>query len=534
MIESNTELVRGGPSDERGGPTLGRPVAQAQRAPALLSLRGLSKHYGGIQALDDVSIDIRAGQVHALVGANGAGKSTLVRILAGVERGDAGTVAIDGDAASIETPQDATRLGLSFIHQELNLVPKFTVLQNLALNDDQPHRFGMVNWRSVSARATVVLQSLGADFGLDREVAGLSVSQRWTVSLARSLMRDARLVAMDEPTASFAADEAERLFAIVRDLTARGVAVLYISHRLEEVLDLSTDITVLRNGRVAEHLRAADVDRRALTRAIVGRDVEPAQRHRAAGGPVPETVLRLDDVVLEPRVNGVSLELRRGEVLGIAGLVGAGRTELARIVFGAERPTSGTMTLEGRPFAPKGPHEAIARGVALVPEERRSQGLLLRESVGFNVSLATSQRTRWHPRLPFLSPGKARAAAAEMVKRFSIKVGSVDDRVEALSGGNQQKVVVSKYVRSEPRVLILDEPTVGVDVGARAELYAIIRDRAAAGTSVLMISSDFDEFAICDRVAVMREGRVQAVVDGARATKPTLTSLCYETGASPE
>jgi ribose transport system ATP-binding protein len=518
-----------GRAGEGGGPHADRPTAPT--GPALLSVRGISKHYGGIQALSNVSIDVQAGEVHALVGANGAGKSTLVRILAGAERPDSGQIFMDGVEQSITTPQDATKLGLSFIYQELNLVPKFTVAQNMAMNYDEERRLGFLNRRKEKARARVVMDSLGADFPLDREVDRLTVSQKWTVSLGRALMRDARVVVMDEPTASFAAEEAERLFAIVRDLTTRGVAVLYISHRLEEVLDLSTGITVLRNGNLVGTFRAATINRQQLTHSIVGREVEETVRHELPPQAPRETVLRIEDLVREPRVKGVTIDIRRGEILGVAGLVGAGRTELARLIFGAEKPTSGTMVLEGEPFAPKGPYEAIARGVALVPEERRSQGLLLDESLTFNVNLATTKRNRSSPYLPLLSPSKARAVAQDMVQRFSIKANSVNEPVAGLSGGNQQKVVVSKYVRADPRILILDEPTVGVDVGARAELYEIIRACADTGAAVLMISSDFDEFAICDRVAVLREGRVAAIVDGPLATKETLISLCYETGA---
>ncbi|MEO5899346.1 MAG: sugar ABC transporter ATP-binding protein [Ilumatobacteraceae bacterium] len=496
-----------------------------------LRVEGLSKQYGGIQALADVTFDVPAGTIHALVGANGAGKSTLVRVLAGLERTDEGTIYINGRPTTIATPQAATRLGLSFIHQELNLVPKFTVLQNMALNFEEHRRLGIVNWGRVGERASAVLAQLGEDIPLDREVDRLTVSERWTVSLGRSLMRRARLIAMDEPTASFAAEEAERLFSIVRDLAAQGVAVLYISHRLDEVIDLSDRITVLRNGRLVDTFDARSTNRRALTEAIVGRDVARTVRHQVSSQS-EGTILRIEDLVRKPRVQGVTLDIRQGEILGVAGLVGAGRTELARLIFGADAPTSGTMTLSGRPYAPKGPYEAIARGVALVPEERRSQGLLLKESLSFNVSLATIRRNRWRERLPLLSTVKARDAAREMVKRFAIKARSVDEGVSSLSGGNQQKVVVSKYVRAEPTLLILDEPTVGVDVGARAELYEIIRRRADAGTAVLMISSDFEELEICDRVVVMREGCVVAIVDGAHATKENLTSLCYEMEAT--
>ena len=301
-----------------------------------------------------MSLAVPAGTVQALVGANGAGKSTLVRILAGVERADSGTISIDGVPEVIATPQAATKLGLSFIHQELNLVPKFTVLQNLALNFGEHRRLGVVNWRRVEARADAVMKQLGADFPLDRVVDRLTVSERWMVSLGRSLMRRARLIAMDEPTASFAVEEAERLFAIVRQLTAGGVAVLYISHRLDEVLDLSNHITVLRNGRVIDTYQASTTSRRALTEAIVGRDVPETVRHEVDAEST-ETMLRPRDIVRAPRVNGVSLDIRAGEILGPAGLVGAGRTELAHLIFGAETPTSGTMTLAGAPVRAQGP-----------------------------------------------------------------------------------------------------------------------------------------------------------------------------------
>ena len=512
-----------------GDRSSGRPPA-AEKSPPLLSVDSVSKHYGGVRALTDVSLDIAAGEVHALVGANGAGKSTLVRILAGLEAPDSGRIAIDGVDRVISSPWGATELGLGFIHQELNLVPQFSVLQNLAMNYDAAGRYGLIRWGNVRPRAKTVLADLGANFSLDRPVRDLTVSQRWVVAVGRSLMREARVIAMDEPTASFAAEEAERVFAIVRDLTARGVAVLYISHRLEEVLDLSATISVLRNGRLVASLRASEVDRSSLTEAIVGRAVERAARHHVAREMANEVVLHVEELVREPRVKGATLDLHRGEILGLAGLVGAGRSELARLIFGADRAASGRITLEGRPFAPRGPYEAIARGVALVPEERRSQALLLRESLAVNVNLATIGRNRWRTHLPLLSSRKARAAARDMVSRFAIKASSVAQPVSGLSGGNQQKVVVSRYVRTGPSVLILDEPTVGVDVGARAELYEIIRTLANAGTSVLMISSDFEEFAICDRVAVMREGRIAAVVDGALATKETLTELCYEIG----
>jgi len=444
-----------------------------------------------------------------LVGANGAGKSTLVRILAGLARPDSGQVLIDGVEKAIGTPQAATKLGLSFIHQELNLVPKFTAVQNMAMNYEGHRRFGLVSWRKVNARAKVVMQSLGSDFPLDREVDQLTVSQKWMVSLGRSLMRDARLIAMDEPTASFAAEEAERLFAIVRDLTARGVAVLYISHKLDEVLDLSTDITVLRDGALVGTLQASTSNRRNLAHAIVGREVEELSRHEAPAELVKDMVLRIEDLAREPRVKGVTIDVHRGEILGLAGLVGAGRTEVARLVFGAERPAAGAMMLDGKPFIPKGPYEAIARGVALVPEERRSQGLLLKESLAFNVNLATAKRNRASRRLPFLSPSKARAVANEMMERFSIKARSVNDPVAGLSGGNQQKVVIAKWLFRNTRIFLFDEPTRGIDVGAKAEVFEVMDSLARSGAAVLMVSSEMPELLqVADRILVMRQGRL--------------------------
>jgi ribose transport system ATP-binding protein len=497
----------------------------------LLAIDGLAKRFGGIAALEDVSLRLGAGSVLALCGANGAGKSTLVRILAGVETPDAGEIRIDGAPVTIGSPQDATRLGLNFIHQELNLVPKFTALQNMALGYEGAARRGLLDRRAARRRARAVVDRLGADFDLDAPVQDLTVSQRWMVSLGRSLMREgARVIAMDEPTASFTEAEAERLFSIISDLTADGVAVLYISHRLDEVLHVSHDVTVLRNGRVVGTFAADQIDRARLTREIVGQEVAELEAIPTTGAPVEArpVVLSARGLAREPRVRGVSLDVHAGEILGLAGLVGAGRTELARLLFGADAPTAGTMELEGRAFAPRSPYDAIRRGVALVPEERRSEGLLLQESVAFNITLATAKESRRGGLAAgLLSPGRARAIAREMVSRFGIKVASVDQPVGALSGGNQQKVVVSKYVRAAPKLLILDEPTVGVDVGARGELYAIIRDLAEAGAAVIIISSDFEELAICERVAVMREGRVTALVDAAHATKDHLTSLCY-------
>ncbi|MGV1033683.1 MAG: sugar ABC transporter ATP-binding protein [Microbacteriaceae bacterium] len=506
--------------------TLSYGVADPQgSATPLIQVRGVSKRYGAVQALNQVNFDLRAGEVHALVGANGAGKSTLVRILAGVERPDQGELLIDGTAVQLNHATDAGQFGMSFIHQELNLVPGFTVLQNVAMG--LPIPFTFINWREVRTRAEVVLDELGAQLPLGALVDDLSVSDRWTVSLVRGLMRPMRMIAMDEPTASFTEQEADRLFALIDTLKARGTAILYISHRLEEVLDLSDRITVFADGQnVAEHARG-DLDVRGLARAIAGMDVDGPSRSTETieVGPV---IFNAENVRREPRVKDVSLQVHSGEVLGVAGLVGSGRTEFVRIVAGADRADSGTMTLGTMPFAPKSPGRAIARGVGFVPEERRSEALILDQSVEFNINLSAPDQAHVHPMLPLLSPRAATRFAQSMVQRFRIKTGSVKQSVRELSGGNQQKVVISRVVATDPKLFILDEPTVGVDVGARQEIYGIIRDLANAGAGVIVVSSDFDELQICDRVVVFRDGRSVASVSGAEASKAALTHLCFE------
>jgi ribose transport system ATP-binding protein len=495
-------------------------------APPLLQARSISKRYGGTQALADVTLTVMPGQVRALVGANGAGKSTLVRILAGLERPDAGEILISGEQVQLHRPLDATKYGLSFLHQELSLVPGFTALQNMGLGYQRSGRLGLLDRRGIRSRAEDVMSRLDPQLDLGIPVAALTVSQRWMVSLGRSLMREARLIAMDEPTAAFTDQECERLFEIIRDLTTGGVAVLYISHRLDEVLEISDDVAVLRGGRLIGTWSRGTINRKALTREIVGREVENLVHQPTNVQAKRESVLKIAHLQRLPRVRDVTLDLAAGEILGLAGLVGAGRSELARLLFGADRPTAGTMSMGERPYAPRSPFDAIRRGVALVPEERRSEGLLLAKSIAFNVSLATMERNRG--RLGLLSPARRSGAARDLVRRLDVQASSVTQSVGELSGGNQQKLVIGKYVRASPKVLILDEPTVGVDVGARAEIYQIIRGLAETGTAVLVISSDFDELAICDRVAVMRAGTIAALVAAPHATKEHLTSLCYE------
>jgi len=478
-------------------------------APPLVRVSGVTKRFGAITALDDVSVDFRIGEVHGLVGANGAGKSTLVKILAGAHSPDRGTIEIDGEPVKLHSTMDSRRLGLGFVYQELSLVPKFSVLQNLALGNWQKASTGLLTWRTLRIRATEVLDVLGLKQPLDLPVEHLSVADAWLVSIGRALMSDARLIAMDEPSASLSAEECQRLFGVVRGLSERGVCVLYVSHRLNEVVDLCETVTVFRDGRVADTLQGTQIDKPALVRGIVGRDAVPTAPGRSSGlaAQAEHPVLSLRGLCRAPLVHGVDLDIMPGEVVGLTGLVGSGRTEVARMVFGADRPEAGEMSLDGKPYQPRTVVGAIRAGVALVPEERRSQALFLERSIDFNISIPTLSALRSGP-LRLLSTRRRTQRSRRMIKSLGIKAGSPQTPVRQLSGGNQQKVVMAKWLVGDCKVLLLDEPSRGVDVSARAEIYGVIREQAARGTAVLVISSEFDELKGCDRVIVLREGRV--------------------------
>lgn len=515
-------------------PTAGRdgavpPPGGTGPAP-LLQVRGLAKHFGGVRALKGVDLDIRAGEVHGLVGANGAGKSTLIRLLAGVHRPDAGTIEVDGAAVTIAHPQHASEIGLNFIHQELNLVPKFNAIENMTLGLPKASRLGLITWGPVRRRVDEVTRRLGADFPLDVPVENLSVANQWLISIGRALIRRARLIAMDEPTASLSAEEAGRLFQIIRELSSDGIAILYVSHRLDEIMALCDRVTVFKDGDRVLHADRAAMTKADLVRAIVGGEV-PA----AASSRVPEHARA---VVLETRqlgrgsaVRDVSLQLRAGEVLGLAGLVGAGRSELARLIFGADRPDRGTMLLDGMPWRPSGPHDAVRRGIGFIPEERRSQGLILHKDVSFNINLADLRPLRYAAPVPLISLSRAARRAKAIALELQVKTPRVSTPVVELSGGNQQKVVIGKWLTRDPRVLILDEPSRGVDVGARAEIHRSIRELAAGGVGVIVISSEVEELpGLCDRVLVMVEGRVAGELGGPAITKEAILQLSYAHG----
>ena len=507
--------------------TSAKPPSEDRSTP-VIDVTGLQKSFGGVRALKGVALKIHPGEVHGLVGANGAGKSTLIKILAGLETPDEGSVAIAGTPVSIANPQQATALGLSFIHQELNLVPHFTAIQNMTLGLPKPTRLGLINWGKLKAEAASVTQRLGIGFSLDTPISELSVAEQWLLSIGRALVRRSRFIAMDEPTASLSAAESEKLFAVIKTLADEGIAVLYVSHRLEEVLALCDNFTVFKDGERVLYKSRQEMTKAKLVRAIVGGELSDAPKHKAALADPGKAVLELNRLSRLPRVKDVSLQVRGGEVLGLAGLVGAGRTELARLIFGADALEEGEMRLGGQPFSPSSPHEAVEQGVVLVPEERRSEGLVLDQSVAFNLNLPYLRPTRLIPGLPLTGVHQSNQRAQTIIDRLGIKTGSAATPVRQLSGGNQQKVVIGKWLTRTPKVLILDEPSRGVDIGARSEIHKVIRSLAQEGSAVIVISSDDDELPeLCDRIVVMVEGRVAGELSGNDIRKENILQLNY-------
>lgn len=473
-----------------------------------------------------VSLEIAAGEVHGIVGANGAGKSTLIKILAGLNHPDAGTIEIDGRRVAIDTPHKAAELGMSFIHQELAFVPGMTVLQNIMLGVRKKSRFGLVDWNAIARDVAPIAKRVGITAPLNASVKGLSTAENWLISICRALVHKARLIVMDEPTASLSTSESEKLFSIIRDLSVSGVAVLYVSHRLDEILKLCGRVTVFRDGNSVKELGGTKLTRKALVVAIVGGSATAAAVARSAPG--RETILSVEGLARLPKVGGVSFQLHRGEVLGIGGLVGAGRSELARLIYGAERLDAGSMTLEGKPYAPTSPTAAVRSGLGLVPEERRAEGLILSKSVAFNLGLANLDKLVVSPLWPLISPGARSRLAQETIRSLAIKTQGIETPVGRLSGGNQQKVVIGRWLQRAPKVLILDEPTRGVDIGARAEIHRLVRALAAKGMAVLVISSEPDELPeLCHRVLVMAEGRIVRELSGAAVSRNAIVEASY-------
>ncbi|MFD0291384.1 sugar ABC transporter ATP-binding protein [Streptomyces sp. NPDC127118] len=499
--------------------------------PPLLTMSGITKSFPGVRALDGVDLEVQAGEVHCLLGQNGAGKSTLIKVLAGAHQPDDGEITWRGEPVALKSPIAAMRLGIATIYQELDLVEGLSVAENVFLGHEPTTARFVVRTREGRTAAAALLKRLGhPEIDPARPVGELSAAQQQIVSMARALSHDVRLIVMDEPSAALDPDEVDNLFRTVDSLTADGVAVVYISHRLEEIRRIGDRVTVLKDGRaVAVGLPAESTPTRDIVAMMTGRNVEyvfPPRTADRAGMAGAQPVLKVEGLVRKGEFAPVDLELRPGEIVGLAGLVGSGRSEILETVYGARKPSAGRVTVAGKPLRPGSVRAAVAAGIGLAPEERKAQALLMLESVTRNVSVSSMSR---FARAGWIDRGAERRAAREATRELSLRPDNPDTPVRTLSGGNQQKAVLARWLLRGCRVLLLDEPTRGVDVGARAELYAVIRRLADEGLAVLLVSSEVPEvLGLADRVLVLREGRVVHTADARELDEHRVLDLVME------
>ncbi|GAA5145576.1 sugar ABC transporter ATP-binding protein [Nocardioides marinquilinus] len=500
--------------------TLDKQLGEPEGAPssagsddALLHMRGIVKQFAAVRALDGVDLDVRAGEVHCLLGQNGAGKSTMIKVLSASYQPDEGTVRWDGEEVRFSTPQAAIKAGISTIYQELDLVPGLTVAENIYLGHEVSTA-GFSRRGDTNQRTRDLLARLGhSEIPPGRLVGDLSPAGQQVVSMARALSHDTRLLILDEPSAVLDHGEVENLFRVVRSLTAAGVAVIYITHRLDEIREIGDRITVLKDGStVATGLPARETPTSELIRLMTGRSIKyvfPERTEQSVSAEdvaAAEPVLKVEDLSLAGVFSDVDLQVRPGEIVGLAGLVGSGRTEILETIYGARRASSGSVHVDGKPLRRGSTHAAVKAGVGLAPEERKSQGLLLDQSVYTNITVSSMGR---FSKLGFLDRGAEKRRAHEYVESLDVRPKGVEHAVRALSGGNQQKIVLARWLLRDCRVLLLDEPTRGVDVGARSEIYKLVRSLADSGIAVLVVSSEVEEvLGLADRVLVVREGRV--------------------------
>jgi ABC-type sugar transport system ATPase subunit len=489
----------------------------------LLEMRGIGKSFPGVRALQSVDFDVAAGEVHALLGENGAGKSTLMKILAGAYVADEGEIRLDGVPVHFSWPEDALDAGIVTIYQELNLVPGLSVAENIFLGDEpRTGRSAIIDWPAAHRRSAELLSRVGVSLDTRALVNTLGVGRQQLVEVAKALHRTPRLIVMDEPTASLGLAEIDELFRVIGELKARGVAIVYISHRLDEIFRIADRATVMRDGRVLATLPVAETDVGTLVHLMVGRQLEAALR---APNPPAEgaEVLRIAGFTRRGAFEDVSFSVRRGEIYGLGGVVGAGRTELVRAIFGADPVDAGELFIEGRPVRIGSPRDAVRNGIAMLTEDRKAEGLVLGQPVRENIALAVLDRIA--RAVGFIPPARERAIADEFIRSLRIRTPDAEQAVVNLSGGNQQKVVLAKWLAVKPKVLIFDEPTRGVDVGAKAEIYTLIRQLVAAGMAVIVISSELPELlSLADRVGVLKRGKLVAELDAASTDEATVLS----------
>ncbi|MGF1625112.1 MAG: sugar ABC transporter ATP-binding protein [Alphaproteobacteria bacterium] len=494
------------------------PMAAAGAGGPVLELSGISKSFPGVRALDDVSLDLRPGEVHALMGENGAGKSTLIKIMAGVYARDAGTIRIAGAPVEFSTPGEAIAAGIKVVFQEIALIPEFTVAENIFLEDHPVGRFGGIDWKEIRARARALFERVGFALDPDARVGRLPVSQQQLVEICRALVHEARVVVMDEPTSALTPQEIERLFAVIRRLKGMGIAILYVSHKLDEIFAISDVTTVLRDGRWVSTRPTAEHNQESLIQDMVGRQIGSLfpRTERTIG----EVRLKVEGLSTAAKLRDVSFEARAGEVVGLFGLMGAGRTELAKAIVGYDPIAHGTISVDGAPLRPHSTRRGVSIGIGLLSEDRKSEGLMLELPVLANMSLAALDRLSPHG---FVDRARERAEAQTYVDRFRIKVSDLRQPVETLSGGNQQKVLLSRWLMHGLKVIVVDEPTRGIDVGAKAEIFALVDELAQKGLAIVMMSSEMPELlGLADRILVLARGRITAEFDRGHATQEAI------------
>ena len=497
---------------------------------ALLEMRGITKRFPGVVAMDGVSFSLNRGEIVALVGENGAGKSTLMKILGGLYRPDEGCLNIDDKPVSIGSVRDAHRLGVAFIHQELNVHDNIDIAGNIFLGRE-PLRAGplrLIDRTRINQDARVLMARLGLHMSPTTLLSTLSIGQRQLVEIAKALSTDARILIMDEPTSSLTLPEAERLLRVARELKQTGVSIIYISHRLREVKQVADRVTVLRDGKNSGELQQHEISHDAMVQLMVGRDIDVFHAHPATAAKPGYFEINNFKTARYPST-AVNLAVSQGEILGMAGLIGAGRSELAHAIFGVDRPVEGNLKLEGKTIPVRSPTQAIANGIYLIPEDRREHGLITAMSVRENITLPTLDR---HTKGGFIFLQSEQRTAQKQCSVMKIKTPSTETIAMTLSGGNQQKLVLSKWISLEPKLIIFDEPTRGIDVGAKSEIYRLMHDLAQKGVAIIMISSDMEEIlGISDRVAVMHEGIITGILDRNDCSEESIMRLATGTDA---
>ena len=502
-----------------------RPAAIAT---PVLEMRGITKRFNSVPALQNVNLTLYPGEVHALMGENGAGKSTLMKILAGAYIADEGEILVNGQRLNITDPSVARRAGINLIYQELNVAPNLTVAENIFMGSELS-RGQLLDRDGMQREAATVLQSLGAGFAPDTVVSSLSIAEQQQVEIARALKDNSRVLVMDEPTAALSERETERLFEVIHKLRADGIAIVYISHRMEEVYALANRVSVLRDGQYIGSLERSEISPERLVQMMVGRSMQGFYEHQRQTTP-GHVVLEVRRISDGRKVQPTNLVLRAGEIVGLAGLVGAGRTELSRLIFGADPKTSGEVFLNGKQIEIRSPGDAIAAGIGYVPEDRKDQGLFLEMSSSQNITL---NMLKQDSKAGVINWGTLGRIANAAVENFNIRLANLEIRAMDLSGGNQQKLLLARWLAIKPRVLLLDEPTRGVDIGAKSEIYRIISDLAKQGVAVLMVSSELPEvIGLSDRVLVMRQGQLVGELDGSQHPITQENIMAYATGAS--